>query len=101
MVEDILNLLRIQSILIMYIYLKRRARLRRCLTNQGVRYSLIGQVPRQVMHMNRLVSVSDVNCFSNIRMDRNAFGHLCILLKEQGGLRDGQFVSIEEQVTIF
>lgn len=101
MVEDILNLLRIQTILIIYIYLKRRACLRRRVTHHGVRYSLIGWAPRQRMHMNRLVSISDVDCFSNLRMDRNAFGRLCILLKEQGGLRDCQFVLIEKQVAIF
>ncbi|XP_047953135.1 putative nuclease HARBI1 [Salvia hispanica] len=34
-------------------------------------------------------------------MDRNAFGRLCILLRDVGGLRNGRYVFLEEQVAIF
>ncbi|XP_042067096.1 uncharacterized protein LOC121810376 [Salvia splendens] len=51
--------------------------------------------------MNRLVSVSDIDCLVNLRMDRNTFGRLCLLLKEVGGLRNGRYVYVEEQVVMF
>ncbi|XP_042011252.1 uncharacterized protein LOC121802092 isoform X2 [Salvia splendens] len=101
MVEDILFLLRIQQIIILYLYLKRTRRFTRRVRNHQVRYSLIERIPPQVRHMNRLTAVSDVDCFSNLRMDRNAFGRLCILLRDRGGLRNGRFVLLEEQVAIF
>lgn len=34
-------------------------------------------------------------------MDRNCFGRLCILLRERGGLEDGKYVFVEEQVAMF
>lgn len=34
-------------------------------------------------------------------MDRNTFGRLCILLKQLGGLTDGRYVCVEEQVVVF
>ena len=51
--------------------------------------------------MSRLVGVSDVDCFDNMRMDRNIFSKLCRLLKELGRMRDGRFVTVKEQVAIF
>ncbi|KAL8464236.1 hypothetical protein ACS0TY_033952 [Phlomoides rotata] len=33
-------------------------------------------------------------------MDRNAFGRLCILLRNMGSLGDGKHVSVEEQVAM-
>lgn len=100
MVADIVYLLRIQTIIILYLYSKRR-RLALRASNRSIRYSLIDRMPRHVRIMNRLTAVSDVDCFVNLRMDRNAFGRLCILLRDRGGLRRGQYVSLEEQVAIF
>lgn len=34
-------------------------------------------------------------------MDQNTFGRLCVLLRNLGGLTDGKFMSIEEQVVMF
>lgn len=101
MVEDILNLLRIRTIIILYLYLRRRRRAARRHTNSLVRYSMAARMPRQVHHMNRLTLINDVDCFLNLRMDRNAFGRLCILLRDRGGLRSGRYVLLEEQVAIF
>lgn len=81
--------------------MKRRRRFARRVRNHPVKYSLIDRIPPQVSHTNRLTTVSDVDCFSKLRIDRNAFGRLCILLRERGGLRNGRFVLLEEQVAIF
>ncbi|KAL8486518.1 hypothetical protein ACS0TY_023272 [Phlomoides rotata] len=51
--------------------------------------------------MKRLVGWSDSDCMENLRMDRNTFGRLCLMLKNLGGLTEGKFVSIEEQVAMF
>lgn len=67
----------------------------------GSRYSMIERIPYQVQEMERLVGNYDTNCFDNLRMDRNLFGRLCLLLKNLGGLTRGKFVLIEEQVTTF
>ncbi|XP_057807980.1 protein ALP1-like [Salvia miltiorrhiza] len=64
-------------------------------------FGIIARVPDQITHMNRLVGVSDVDCLANLRMDRNTFGRLCILLRDQGGLSDGRYIKVEEQVAIF
>ncbi|KAL1535062.1 hypothetical protein AAHA92_31162 [Salvia divinorum] len=102
MLEDIFNLFHLQSIIILYFYLKRRRHMRRHHRQLLIRrYSIIDRIPLQVRHMSRLVSVSDVDCLSNLRMDRNTFGRLCILLRDVGGLRNGRFVMLEEQVAIF
>ncbi|KAL8534129.1 hypothetical protein ACS0TY_010221 [Phlomoides rotata] len=41
------------------------------------------------------------DCLENLRVDRNAFGRLCIILRNCGGLVDGKHVSVEEQVSMF
>ncbi|KAL8544258.1 hypothetical protein ACS0TY_004694 [Phlomoides rotata] len=51
--------------------------------------------------MNRLFNLSDADCISNLRMDRNNFGKLYFLMRELGGLVDCRYVSIEEQVSMF
>lgn len=40
-------------------------------------------------------------CLENLRMDRNAFGRLCIMLRQTGDVVDGRYVTVEEQVAIF
>ncbi|XP_057807983.1 uncharacterized protein LOC131022492 isoform X1 [Salvia miltiorrhiza] len=62
---------------------------------------MIECIPAQIGHLNRITGVSDTDCISNLRMDRNTFGRLCHLLKELGGLRDDRHVCIEEQVAMF
>ncbi|XP_057788636.1 uncharacterized protein LOC131005644 [Salvia miltiorrhiza] len=64
-------------------------------------YRIIPRIPDQVKHLNRMVAVSDIDCIVNLRMDRNAFGRLCILLRQLGGLQDKRYVTVEEQVAMF
>ncbi|XP_041999114.1 uncharacterized protein LOC121748690 [Salvia splendens] len=63
-------------------------------------YSYIRRMPQQVRHMNRLTGVSDVSCLENLQMDRNAFGRLCIRLRQTGDVVDGRFVTVEEQAAM-
>ncbi|KAL8532399.1 hypothetical protein ACS0TY_008844 [Phlomoides rotata] len=60
-------------------------------------YGMLSRIPDQVLHMSRMFLDSDVDCISNLRMDRNSFGRLCFLMRELGGLVDrrmsGQTVS--------
>ena len=62
---------------------------------------MLQRMSPQLKHINKLVEVSDIDCFNNLRMDRNAFGRLCILLRDVGGLRNGRYVKLEEKVAIF
>lgn len=47
------------------------------------------------------MGVTDIDCMSNLRMDKNTFGKLCSLLRQVGVLHDGKYVKVEEQVAIF
>ncbi|KAL1548415.1 protein ANTAGONIST OF LIKE HETEROCHROMATIN PROTEIN 1-like [Salvia divinorum] len=96
LIEDILRLLHMQTLTILYLYLKRRHLVhgrRRALRH----YSLLERVPSQVRHLNRLVRLSDVDCFVNFRMDRNTFGLLAHHKKSRvvafDFLRSGETVS--------
>ncbi|KAL8502391.1 hypothetical protein ACS0TY_021513 [Phlomoides rotata] len=62
---------------------------------------MIDRIPSQIHHMNRLMQLSEADCISHLQMDRNAFGRLCLLLKELGGLVDGKHVFVEEQMSMF
>lgn len=64
-------------------------------------YSMIDRIPSQVHHLNRVTGVYNTDCISNLRMDRNAFGRLCLILRQRGGLEDGKYVTVEEQVASF
>ncbi|XP_042029930.1 uncharacterized protein LOC121776835 [Salvia splendens] len=62
---------------------------------------MVPKMPDQVKHLSRLVGVTDVDCINNLRMDRNTFGRLCLLLRQISDLSDGKYVKIEEQVAMF
>ncbi|KAL8549814.1 hypothetical protein ACS0TY_008593 [Phlomoides rotata] len=64
-------------------------------------YGMLSRIPDQVLHMSRLFLDSDVDCLSNLRMDRNSFGRLCFLMRELGGLVDRRYISVEEQDSMF
>ncbi|KAL8471849.1 hypothetical protein ACS0TY_029184 [Phlomoides rotata] len=66
-----------------------------------VRYRMIDRIPQQLEHLNELTQLSDVDCFNNLRMNRDIFNHFCYLLRHSGGLVDGRYVSVGEQVAIF
>ncbi|KAL0292201.1 UNVERIFIED_CONTAM: hypothetical protein Sangu_3256100 [Sesamum angustifolium] len=51
--------------------------------------------------MRRLVEFSDIACIENLRMSRNAFGKLCLILQNQGGLQDSKHVPLSSQVAMF
>ncbi|KAG6395825.1 hypothetical protein SASPL_141954 [Salvia splendens] len=64
-------------------------------------YSMSDKMPVQVSHTNRFTGVADVDCINNLRMDRNAFGCLCRILRDRFGLVDQRYVRVEEQVAMF
>ncbi|KAG8390589.1 hypothetical protein BUALT_Bualt01G0099300 [Buddleja alternifolia] len=51
--------------------------------------------------MHDLVNFTDETCINNLRMSRNAFGRLCYLLENNGGLVNTRNVTVCEQVAIF
>ncbi|KAL8513578.1 hypothetical protein ACS0TY_012885 [Phlomoides rotata] len=51
--------------------------------------------------MNMLFVYNDMDCISNLRINRNIFCHLYFLMRELGGLVDHKYVSVEEQVSMF
>ncbi|XP_057787503.1 uncharacterized protein LOC131004763 [Salvia miltiorrhiza] len=65
------------------------------------KYSMICRMPDQIKHLGRMIDATDIDCIANLRMDRSTFGRLCRILRERGGLVDGNYVKVEEQVAIF
>ncbi|XP_057770707.1 uncharacterized protein LOC130990497 [Salvia miltiorrhiza] len=100
MVEEIVIQLLLQLIVVVGHLESIKSRKRKRCLGRGP-YAILARIPDQVKHMNRLVNVSYVDCIANLRMDRNTFGRLCHLLRQLGGLKDGRYVSIEEQVAMF
>lgn len=100
--EDILHIYKFETICILYlISMRSRTRLSRRRAGTRKSFTITDRVPNQVNHMNRLVRVTDVDCVDNLRMDRNTFGRLCLLIRQVEGLKDGRFVFVEEQVAMF
>ncbi|KAG8363805.1 hypothetical protein BUALT_Bualt19G0060500 [Buddleja alternifolia] len=64
-------------------------------------YSMKFKIQKQLEHMHDLVSFDDETCIDNLRMSRNAFGHLCYILANGGGLENTKNVTVSEQVAIF
>ncbi|XP_042018997.1 uncharacterized protein LOC121766826 [Salvia splendens] len=62
-----------------------------------ITYNMSSKLPAQVRHMDRLFGLTDRDCISNLRMDRNAFGRLCRILRDRCGLVDQRYVRVEEQ----
>ncbi|KAG8382503.1 hypothetical protein BUALT_Bualt05G0084000 [Buddleja alternifolia] len=52
-------------------------------------------------NLHEIISISDTTCLEQLRMDRNCFGRLCMLLRDVGGLKPTRNVQINEQVAIF
>lgn len=102
LVENVVRNYRFDTICVILIALRHLARTRRMNRRRSkATFTRLGRVPDQVSHINRLVGVSDVACLENLRMDRNTFGRLCIMLRQVGDLVDGEYVNVEEQVAMF
>ncbi|EPS72545.1 hypothetical protein M569_02213, partial [Genlisea aurea] len=63
-------------------------------------YSLMENVPRQVRHLNMVLSDHNSACLDSFRMSRNTFAHLCELL-HGFGLRSSRHVSATEKLAMF
>lgn len=64
-------------------------------------YTMTQRINGQLTHLHRIVGRGDVHCVVNLRMNRNAFGRLCYLLSNVGGLVDSRYVRVEEKVAMF
>ncbi|KAL8465097.1 hypothetical protein ACS0TY_034553 [Phlomoides rotata] len=65
------------------------------------KYRMIKRMPNQIRELARLVGGHHSECLDNLHIDRIAFGRLCSILRNRGGLVDGKYVSVEEQVSMF
>ena len=102
MLEDLTDMYRMETTLLIMKYRKARTvREKRQILDQARRYGVINKIPDQVKHLDRLIHLTDEDCISNLRMDRNTFGKLCRILGERGGLTVGKVIGVEEQVAIF
>ncbi|KAL8467612.1 hypothetical protein ACS0TY_031018 [Phlomoides rotata] len=88
-------------VLLTYLYSNENSRRVRRRVGVVQPYGMLSRIPAQVTHMNRLVNISELDCISNLRMDRNSFAHLCQLMRDIGGLVDHRYVGVEEQVSMF
>ncbi|XP_047956848.1 uncharacterized protein LOC125202492 isoform X2 [Salvia hispanica] len=102
LLEDILQKHHTRTMIIIREYLKLHNGSNRIIKNHIRRsFRRLARIPTQVRRLTRLTSLTGRDCINNLRMDRNCFGRLCILLREGAGLVDGSFVKVEEQVAIF
>ncbi|XP_073132709.1 uncharacterized protein [Henckelia pumila] len=60
-------------------------------------YSMTDRINAQMSHLHRIIDAGDVQCVINLRMNRNAFGRLCYLLTNVGGIVDSRYVRVEEK----
>ncbi|KAH6786697.1 hypothetical protein C2S52_006249 [Perilla frutescens var. hirtella] len=97
--EILLN--QILQLFVIVHYLTKLNSRKRKRNTQVAPYRMISRIPDQVKHMSRIVGLTDVDCVVNLCMDRNAFGRLCQLLRDLGGLVDGRYVSVQEKVAMF
>jgi hypothetical protein len=51
--------------------------------------------------LQRLINRDDVICIDQLRMDIRSFKLLCVLLRNEGKLKEDGIVSVEEQVAMF
>ncbi|KAL8549233.1 hypothetical protein ACS0TY_008181 [Phlomoides rotata] len=50
------------------------------------RYRMVDRIPQQIEHMSELVETSDIDCFDNLRLNREAFNRLYVIVGEQVAL---------------
>ena len=56
-------------------------------------------VNRQIVH--QIAYESDVTCVDQLRMTRQAFTNLCLILETRGGLIASKYLQVDEQVAMF
>ncbi|XP_057774301.1 protein ALP1-like [Salvia miltiorrhiza] len=93
-----LHILKMAFVIIYFSESRSRKRKR---ANGVLKYEIVSRVPDQIKHLRRMIGTNDIDCIVNLRMDRNTFGRLCHILRELGGLVEGRYVSVEEQVAMF
>ncbi|KAL6537740.1 hypothetical protein OROHE_012367 [Orobanche hederae] len=91
--------LRVKVMLLWYYIMRQRQQSRK--RKRSKRYSMIKKIPKQIEHLSSLVREDDIVCTEQLRMDRNAFGRLCQILCNAGGLQDEKYISVTEQVALF
>ncbi|KAL6570068.1 hypothetical protein OROMI_014582 [Orobanche minor] len=91
--------LRMKVMLLWYYIVRQRQQSRK--RKRSKRYSMVKKIPKQIEHLSSLVREDDIVCIEQLRMDRNASGRLCQILRNAGGLQDEKYVSVTEQVALF
>ncbi|KAM6551213.1 hypothetical protein CsatB_001021 [Cannabis sativa] len=86
-------ILTVCTIVSAYIWINFRRRLNQPLS--------IMRVYKQSENLHDLVFASDLNCVSQLRMNRETFQRLCSILSSRGNLRKTRNVFAEEMVAIF
>ncbi|XP_075480262.1 uncharacterized protein LOC142520977 [Primulina tabacum] len=74
---------------------------RRVRRRQGASYNMIEKFNAQLCNLHRIIEAGDIQCVNNLRMNQSAFGRLCYLLTNLGGLGDSRYVRVEEKVAMF
>lgn len=64
-------------------------------------YTMTARLNSQLSHLHMIIDVGDVQCVVSLRMNRHAFGRLCYLLSNIGGLVDSRYVRVQEKVAMF
>ncbi|XP_073286067.1 uncharacterized protein [Primulina huaijiensis] len=82
-------------------YKKLVVKRRRLESRAPASYNITRRINAQMSHLYRIIEIGDVQCVVNLRMNRNAFAHLCYLLTTVGGLVESRYVRIQEKVAMF
>ncbi|KAG5620526.1 hypothetical protein H5410_005744 [Solanum commersonii] len=73
---------------------------RRCQNRHEVRYRMSVRVPKIISHLHYIINDNGSVCIDKLRMDRNAFHTLVLLIKDTGGLTDSKSMSSSEKLAI-
>nr|XP_016463664.1 PREDICTED: uncharacterized protein LOC107786662 isoform X1 [Nicotiana tabacum] len=76
--------------------------IRRQHRNRGViRYRMTVRIPKIMSHLNCVIYDSDIAYIDKLRMDKNSFHTLVLLIKKIGGLTDSKNMSSSEKLAMF
>ncbi|XP_073298704.1 uncharacterized protein [Primulina huaijiensis] len=94
-----------RNLLLLCLLIRQRTRMvgqrRRLRRRTSVSYTMTQRINAQLSHLNMIIDAGDVQCVVNLRMNRIAFGRLCYLLMNVGGLTDSRYVREQEKVAMF